>query len=261
VSEETCAVRLSNVSAGYNGTLAIENVSLDVMEGQFVAILGPNGAGKTTLIRVILGLIKPAQGTVEVFGRPIQRLGAERGGIGYVPQTLAVDIGFPITVYETVLMGTYGRVGVARRPTETDRRAAGDAMERMGISDLRDVTLRKLSGGQRQRTFLARALATGARMLLLDEPTTGVDPATSGSLYELLRDLKKQGVTVMLVSHDVGVVATYIDTVACLNRTLVAHGRPEDVMTTDVLGAMYGCDVAFLHHGHVPHIVLDKHND
>jgi zinc transport system ATP-binding protein len=253
------AVRVSDVTVVHHDMLVLDHVSMEVPAGSFSAVIGPNGAGKTTLLRVILGLLRPDSGSVEVFGKPIDQLGVERSKIGYVPQVLTIDLNFPVTVFETVLMGTYGRIGLGRRPSADDRAAAIAALEKVGIADLKDRPIRRLSGGQRQRAFIARALANSPRLLLLDEPTTGVDVATTGSLYTLLRELKNEGVTIVLVSHDVGVVAAYVDGIACLNRSMVAHCRPDEVECSEALRTMYGCDVAFLHHGEAPHIVLEDH--
>jgi zinc transport system ATP-binding protein len=252
-------VELVDVTVLRNDLVVLDSVSLTVQKGEFTAVIGPNGAGKTTLLKVILGLIRPDSGTVSVFGACPQELGADRAKMGYVPQIMAIDLNFPITVFETALMGAYGRVGVGRRPKAKDRESAFAALEKVGIVDLKDRPIARLSGGQRQRTFIARALAGEPELLLLDEPTTGVDVETTGSLFDLLKTLKGDGVTIMMVSHDVSVVAAYLDTLACLNRSLVAHGMPEEVVTSDALRHMYGCDVAFLHHGEAPHIVVEEH--
>ncbi len=252
-------IRLVDVSVLRDDLVVLDSVSLTVHEGEFTAIIGPNGAGKTTLLRVILGLVEPSRGTVEVFGVPPRDLGARRAKIGYVPQILTIDLNFPVTVFEAVLMGTYGRVGVGRTPREQDRNAAAAALEKVGIADLRDRPIARLSSGQRQRTFIAGALVNAPELLVLDEATTGVDAETTGNLYTLLKDLKDDGVTIVMVSHDIGVVAAYLDTLACLNKSLVAHGRPDEVASSDALRDMYGCNVAFLHHGDAPHIVVEDH--
>lgn len=254
-------IEARDVTVLQNELVVLDSVSFAVNRGQFTAIVGPNGAGKTTLVKCILGLIKPDRGTIRVFGRPADKLGEVRPRIGYVPQIFDIDLNFPVSVFESVLMGTYGRVGVARKPGEADRAAAMAAMEKVGIADLRDRPIGRLSSGQRQRAFVARALANDPELLILDEPTTGVDITTSGSLYELLRQLKGEGVTIVLVSHDIGVVAAYVDTVACLNTVMVAHCRPDEVACTAALRQMYGCHVAFLHHGESPHIVVEDHPD
>lgn len=252
-------VEISDVTVRQGEVVALERVSLTVHKGEFTAVIGPNGAGKTTLVKVILGLIEPDEGAVRVFGRPVGELGKLRSRIGYVPQIFAIDLEFPVTVLDVVLMGTYGRVGVGRRTSSADRGAAVAALRRVGIENLARRPLARLSSGQRQRTFIARALVNGPDLLVLDEPTTGVDIETTGSLYSLLRELKDDGVTVILVSHDIGVVASYVDTLACLNKSLVAHCRPDSAECSDAMAKMYGCDAAYLHHGKAPHIVVENH--
>jgi ABC-type Mn2+/Zn2+ transport system ATPase subunit len=242
----------------FQDLLVLEDVSLSVPPGDFLAIIGPNGAGKTTLLRVVLGLVRPASGSVRVFGQAPWDLNGERQRIGYVPQVQSVDLNFPVRVSEAVLMGRYGRIGLVRRPSADDRVAARRAMERVGIADLADRPIARLSGGQRQRVFLARALANEPDLLLLDEPTTGVDVAATESLYELLLSLHRDGITILIVSHDVGVVASYVNGVVCVNRRLIAHGRPEEVLGSEELEQMYGCKAMFFHHGRVPHLVVEK---
>ncbi len=254
-------VEVRGVTLEHNGMVVLDRVSFTVGKGEFGALIGPNGAGKTTLLRIILGLMQPDSGEVFVFGKPPALLGAERSKIGYVPQIFAIDLNFPVTVFETVLMGTYGRLGIGRRPGRQERDAAMAAIEKVGIMDLKDRPIARLSSGQRQRTFIARALANQPELLILDEPTTGVDAPTTGSLYTLLKQLKQEGVTILLVSHDVGVVASFVDRVACLNRSLVAHCRPDEVECNAAMHSMYGCDVAYLHHGEAPHIVVEDHQD
>ncbi|MBZ5496140.1 MAG: metal ABC transporter ATP-binding protein [Acidobacteriia bacterium] len=251
-------IELDHVNVAFQDLLALDDVSLTVPAGSFLAIIGPNGAGKTTLLQVILGLVHPVSGRVRVFGKSPAALEGERRRIGYVPQIMSVDLNFPVNVGEVVLMGRYGRMGLFRRPSARDRAAAMEAMNRVGIADLADRPIRRLSGGQRQRAFLARALANEPDLLLLDEPTTGVDVASSEGLYELLKALHAGGITMLVVSHDVGVVASYVEGVVCINRRLVAHGRPAEVLGSDELSTMYGCDAMFFHHGRVPHLVVEK---
>ncbi|NPA91528.1 MAG: metal ABC transporter ATP-binding protein [Chloroflexi bacterium] len=250
-------IQLRNVTVAYEDQVVLEDVTFTVYPGMFVAIIGPNGAGKTTLIRTILGLIKPLRGEVLVFGKPAWELKEERKRLGYVPQILSVDLHFPITAGEVVLMGRYARVGLIRRPSKEDYRIARASMERVGVGHLWDRPFGKLSGGQRQRVLIARALANEPDLLVLDEPTTGVDVTATQTVYSLLREFHEEGMTILVVSHDVGVVATFVDTVACVNRRLVAHGRPEEVLGSEELARMYGCDVAYFHHGRVPHLVVE----
>ncbi len=251
-------IELDRISVAYQDLVALDNVSLRVPSGSFLAIIGPNGGGKTTFLQVILGLVRPLQGKVKVFGKDPSELNGERRRIGYVPQIMSVDLNFPVSVGELVLMGRYGRIGLFHRASAADRAAALQAMNRVGIAELSDRPIRRLSGGQRQRAFLARALANEPDLLLLDEPTTGVDAASTESLYELLRSLHSGGMTMLVVSHDVGVVASYVEGVVCINRRLVAHGRPSEVLGSDELAKMYGCDAMFFHHGRVPHLVVEN---
>lgn len=248
-------ILLEHVTVTYQDLVALEDVSLSVPPGAFLAIIGPNGAGKTTLLKTILGLLRPVRGTVRVFGKAPWELDGRQQRIGYVPQVMSVDLNFPVRAGEVVLMGRYGRIGLFRRPSAADRQAALQAMERVGIADLADRPIARLSGGQRQRVFLARALANEPDLLLLDEPTTGVDVAATESLYELLRGLHDEGITILVVSHDVGVVAAYVDMVACVNRRLVAHGRPDEV-GGNVLSCMYGPEAMLFGHGPVSHMVV-----
>jgi len=251
-------IELDHVGVTFQDLLALDDVSLTVPAGSFLALIGPNGAGKTTLLQVILGLVRPTTGSVRVFGRSPANLEGERRRIGYVPQVMSVDLDFPVSVGEVVLMGRYGRIGLFRSPSASDRAAVLEAMKRVDIADLADRPIRRLSGGQRQRAFLARALANQPDLLLLDEPTTGVDVASSEGLYELLRVLHAGGITMLVVSHDVGVVASYVEGVICINRRLVAHGRPAEVLGSEQLASMYGCDAMFFHHGRVPHLVVER---
>ena len=248
-------ILLDHVTVTYQSLVALEDVSLSVEPGAFLAIIGPNGAGKTTLLKTVLGLLRPVRGTVRVFGKAPWELDGERQRIGYVPQVMAVDLDFPVRAGEVVLMGRYGRIGLVRRPSAADRWAARQALARVGIADLADRPIARLSGGQRQRVFLARALANEPDLLLLDEPTTGVDVVATESLYELLRGLHDEGITILVVSHDVGVVAAYVDMVACINRRMVAHGRPGE-MEGEVLSCMYGPEAMFFGHGPVSHMIV-----
>jgi zinc transport system ATP-binding protein len=252
-------IELDGVTVSYPYHTVLEDVTLHVAAGQFLAIVGPNGAGKTTLLKTVLGIVRPNSGTVRVFGKLSWQLGHDRSRIGYVPQVPMVDLRFPVKVREAVMMGRFGRIGVGRRPSRADREAVERAMARVGITELADQPIGRLSGGQRQRMFVARALANEPELLLLDEPTTGVDIATSESFYELLHRLQHEGMTILVVSHDIGVVARYSDSVACINQRIELHGRPEEVTSGSVLACMYGPQAAFLGHGSVPHIVVGEH--
>jgi zinc transport system ATP-binding protein len=250
---------MQDVTVSYRDHVVLRDISLELAAGRYLAVVGPNGAGKTTLLKTILGTVRPLSGTVRVFGKPPWKLGDDRRRIGYVPQVTTTDIHFPITVYQAVIMGRYGRVGLVRRPAQADRQAAHRAMARVRITDLSREPIGRLSGGQRQRVYVARALANEPDLLLLDEPTSGVDIATAESFYELLHRLNGEGMAIIVVSHDIGVVARYADSIACVNMRLVAHGRPDEVMSGSVLTCMYGPEAAYLAHGPVPHVVLGEH--
>lgn len=252
-------IELDHVTVRYQALVALEGVSFRVMPGEFLALIGPNGSGKTTLVKTILGLIEPTSGTVRLFGKPPHELGKEWGQVGYVPQVAQIDPCFPIRVFDVVLMGRYGQVGLIRRPGRRDREAARLALERVGLSDLARRQIGRLSGGQRQRVLVARALATEPELLILDEPTTGVDVGTTEGLFELLDGFHTAGMTVIVVSHDVGVVAQHVSQVACLNRRLVAHGRPAEVLRPDMVECMYGRQAALVGHGDIPHMVVRRH--
>ena len=258
-AEREPVVELSHVTVRYRDVVALEDVSLTVACGDFLAVLGPNGSGKTTLIKVALGLVEPAEGTVRLFGRAPQDLGKDWSRIGYVPQVSLIDPRFPIRVLDVVLMGRYAQVGLVRRMSRKDRDAARLALERVGIANLAGRQIGRLSGGQRQRVLVARALASEPEALILDEPTTGVDVGTTESLFELLGGFHREGLTVVVVSHDVGVVARHVTQVACLNRSLIVHGRPGEVLQPEVLDCMYGGAAALVGHGELPHMVVHRH--
>lgn len=256
---ENPIVELDRVTVRYQALVALEEVSLRIVPGEFLALIGPNGSGKTTLVRTILGLLEPAEGVVRLFGKSPRELGSEWGRVGYVPQLIQIDPRFPIRVLDVVLMGRYGQVGLVRRPGRRDWEATRLALERVGLADLAGRQIGRLSGGQRQRMLVARALATEPELLILDEPTTGVDVGTTEGLFELLDGFHAAGMTVIVVSHDVGVVAQHVSQVACVNRRLVAHGRPAEVLRPEMVECMYGRQAALVGHGDIPHMVVRRH--
>jgi len=259
VENKEVLISFKDVCVYYHDLMALCDVNLEIKRGEFHSIIGPNGAGKTTLIKVILGLIKPDRGEVKVLGREPWKSNMSGRKLGYVPQVMSIDVSFPVNVREVVMMGRYGKIGLLKPPREPDREKAYESMKKVGIEDLENRSLSQLSGGQRQRVFLARALSSEPEILILDEPTTGVDSATTESFYELLRTLKKTGMTILIVSHDIGVVAAHVDKIACLNKKLIAHGRPEEVLRKKELEEMYGCQALLLFHHHIPHIAVKEH--
>jgi len=249
----SAAIELEGVWAYYNDTVVLENVDLTVQEGgNFLGIIGPNGGGKSTLLKVILGLIKPQKGTVKVFGKDPKDA---RRYIGYVPQYPAPNLDFPISVWEVVMTGRVGQKGLFKRYDETDRKAAYDALEKVDMLQYRDRQIGKLSGGQRQRVFIARSLVNNPKLLLLDEPATGIDSIAQKDFYELLNDLKST-IAIVMVSHDIGAVSIYVDKIACLNQKLYYHNSKE--LKTEDLERAYQCPVELIAHG-MPHRVLKDH--
>jgi zinc transport system ATP-binding protein len=224
-----------------------------VEKGDFLGIIGPNGGGKTTLFKVILGLVQPSRGRILVMGQPPRKL---HSAIGYVPQYNLFDRDFPINVMDTVLMGCNGTTGLFKRYTAENRERAREALETVGMLRYRDQQIGKLSGGEQQRVFIARALVSRPKLLLLDEPTASVDSSMQTEFYDLLVKLKED-MTIVMISHDIGAVSVYVDKIACLNHQLYYHGSSE--IEADVLEATYKCPVQMVVHGTVPHRVLKEH--
>jgi zinc transport system ATP-binding protein len=252
-------VELRNVSYAYNDEVVLQNVSLELQRGDFVAMIGPNGGGKTTLLKVILGLVSPNSGTVRVQGVPAQKASS---CIGYVPQNVDVNRNFPISVMDVVLMGKLNPKRRWARKSAANRREAMAALDRMGMAAAADKKIGVLSGGQRQRVFIARALVTDPQLLLLDEPTAGIDTKGQAEFYNLLKDLNSE-ITIVVVSHDLLVISSYVKSVACMNKRLHYHDHAE--ITGEMLETMYCsaeevCPVELVAHG-MPHRVLHHHED
>ncbi|MCS6963613.1 MAG: metal ABC transporter ATP-binding protein [Thermoflexus sp.] len=224
------------VSMHYNGVVALEEISFTVEPGERIAVVGPNGAGKSTLLKIIAGVLTPTAGSVRIYGHGPQG----HLCIAYIPQRNQVDWNFPLTVAYVVLMGGVGMMGLLRHPSARDWEAVRQALERVDMLDLADRPIRALSGGQQQRMFIARALAQEAELLLMDEPFTGLDLPAQEGILELLEGLRRQGVTVLVATHDLEQAAAYFDRVLLLNRRLVAFGIPEQVFTPEALRTAYG---------------------
>ncbi|MCS6866036.1 MAG: metal ABC transporter ATP-binding protein [Gemmata sp.] len=231
------AIEVHDLTVAYRDKPVLWDIDLSVPPGVLMAIVGPNGAGKTTLIKAILGLIRPVSGDVLVHGR---RYSPRSQTIAYVPQRGSVDWDFPTTVFDVALMGTYGRLGWFRRPGAAERHAAAAALARVGLSDYAQRQISQLSGGQQQRVFLARALVQEAAVYLMDEPFQGVDAVTEKAIVDILRELRSQGRTVVVVHHDLATVAEYFDWVMLLNVRKIASGPVGEVFTPAHLQATYG---------------------
>ena len=233
-------VELRGVSCGYDGTPVLREVSLGVKRGDFVGLLGPSGSGKTTLLRSILGAVPLYEGEVLVDGQSIED---HRPRIGYVPQLETIDWNFPVTVEQVVMMGRTAGSALFPWFSRSDRETAQQIMERLGIIDLAGRHIRELSGGQQQRAFLARALVSSPRLLLLDEPTMGVDIKTRDEVMHLLDELNHQDVTIVMTTHEINSVAAHLPWVVCMNGRIVAEGAPNDVFTPEILRQTYDAEI------------------
>lgn len=242
---------LDQVSFHYGYRLVLENINLTVWPGDFLGIVGPNGSGKSTLLKIILRLLRPSQGQVSLFGQSQEKF-HQWTKIGYVPQNAtSFHHGFPATVQEVVLSGLTASLGLFKRPGVKGQRRVSEALEQVGVAELRNRVIGELSGGQQQRVLIAKALVSRPALLILDEPTVGVDLAAQEQFYNLLLELRKaEGMTLILVSHDVGVITEHVCSVACLNRKLYFHGAPADFWAKDCLGQTYGSAARVLRHAH-----------
>jgi len=251
-------VEIENLDFAYSGETVLKDVDLTVRQKDFVAIIGPNGGGKTTLLKLILGLLTPQKGRIRVDGKSPQEASPS---IGYVPQDVHTNSSFPITVIDVVMMGNLDPKKRLSRRAAVNRRDALAALERMEMAFYADKKIGKLSGGQRQRVFIARALLSRPKLLLLDEPTASIDTKGQADFYRLLKELN-QDITVLVVSHDLLVISRYVKSVACVNKMLHYHDQAE--ITGDMLETMYPCTVEevcpveLVAHG-LPHRVLMDH--
>jgi len=252
-------VEIKNIWFAYNGQTVLEDVSLDIRQGDFIAMIGPNGGGKTTLLKLMLGLLRPNKGAIRVLGDPTAKSSHH---IGYVSQDVHINRSFPITAIDVVVMGKLEPGRWAKNSVQ-DRTDALDALERMEIADYAGSKIGELSGGQRQRVFIARALVTQPKVLLLDEPTASIDAKGQAEFYRLLKELNTD-ITILVVSHDLVAISTYVKSVACVNKRLHYHHQAE--ITEEMLEEMYPCTdedvcpVELVAHG-LPHRVLKHHQD
>lgn len=235
------ALKVHDLTVAYRDQPVLWDIDLTVPQGVLMAIMGPNGAGKTTLIKSMLGLLKPAAGSIRIFGQPADRTTMRR--IAYVPQRTSVDWDFPTDVADVVMMGRYGEMGWLRRPALRDRQAVAEALAKVGMDSLAHRQISELSGGQQQRVFLARALVQEAEVYLMDEPFQGVDATTETAIVEVLRALRRQGRTVVAVHHDLNTVQKYFDWIALLNVHLMAEGGMEETFTEANLRRTFGSAV------------------
>jgi manganese/zinc/iron transport system ATP- binding protein len=231
------AIQVNDLTVAYREKPVLWDVDLIIPEGALMALIGPNGAGKSTLLKTMLGLVKPAAGEVRFFGKSYAEA---RRLVGYVPQRESVDWDFPTTALDVVMMGLYGKLGWVKRPGQTERGLAFESLRKVGMADYANRQISQLSGGQQQRVFLARALVEDAQVYLMDEPFAGVDATTEHAILTLLRELRRAGKTVVVVHHDLDTVSTYFESVAILNRELIAAGKMETAFTPENLQRAYG---------------------
>jgi zinc transport system ATP-binding protein len=246
-------IEINNLYYRYEKDFVLENINLAIPEGSFLAIVGPNGSGKSTLLKLILGLLKPQTGDIHLFGQELAKF-KEWQQIGYVSQKAnSFNTGFPATVFEVVASGLTKRLGMFHFFKMEHSKMVCDALEAVGMENFRHRNIGELSGGQQQRVFIARALVSEPKMLILDEPTVGVDVQNVNSFYEMLGDLnQKHGITLLLVTHDIGTVSDKVTHVACLNKHLHFHGETEEFEQhrADGLSDFYGHGVHLLSHHH-----------
>ncbi len=230
------AIDVRNLTVSYGPVPALLDVSLSIPAGQLIGVIGPNGSGKSTLIKSILGFIKPDFGTVRLFGEPADKA---KGRVAYVPQRGSVDWDFPVTVREVALMGRYGHIPWWRDLNKDDHRIANESLEKVRMSEFKDRQIGQLSGGQQQRVFMARAMAQGADILLLDEPFAGVDAATERAILDVLEQTKNAGRTLVVVHHDLATASEYFDQLILLKQRLYAFGPPDSVLHPEFLSEVY----------------------
>ena len=223
------AIEIKNLTVAYGENIALEDFNLDVEIGSLMALVGPNGAGKSTLIKTILKFLKQITGEIKI----------SKKSLAYVPQRNSVDWDFPTTLFDVVEMGCYGRVGLFKRVNKEEKVKVLKAIEQVGMLDFKDRQISELSGGQQQRTFIARALVQKADIYLMDEPFQGVDSTTEKSIVDILKKLKSDGKTLLVVHHDLQTVPTYFESVTFINKTVIATGKVKEVFTQENIDKTY----------------------
>ena len=223
------AIEIRKLTVAYGENIALENLNLDVETGSLMALVGPNGAGKSTLIKTILKFLKQITGEIKINGKTL----------AYVPQRNSVDWDFPTTLFDVVEMGCYGRVGLFKIVSKEEKQKVLKAIEQVGMLDFKDRQISELSGGQQQRAFIARALVQEADIYLMDEPFQGVDSTTEKSIVDILKKLKSEGKTLIVVHHDLQTVPTYFETVTFINKSVIASGKIKEVFTQENIDMAY----------------------
>lgn len=223
------AIEIKNLTVAYGENIALEDLNLNIEVGSLMALVGPNGAGKSTLIKTILKFLKQITGEIKINAKTL----------AYVPQRNSVDWDFPTTLFDVVEMGCYGRVGLFKRVSKGEKQKVLKAIEQVGMLEFKDRQISELSGGQQQRAFIARALVQEADIYLMDEPFQGVDSTTEKSIVEILKQLKAEGKTIIVVHHDLQTVPTYFESVALINKTVIVSGKVSEVFTQENIDVTY----------------------
>ena len=223
------AIEIKNLTVAYGENIALEDLNLNIEVGSLMALVGPNGAGKSTLIKTILKFLKQITGEIKINAKTL----------AYVPQRNSVDWDFPTTLFDVVEMGCYGRVGLFKRVSKEEKQKVLKAIEQVGMLEFKDRQISELSGGQQQRTFIARALVQEADIYLMDEPFQGVDSTTEKSIVEILKQLKAEGKTIIVVHHDLQTVPTYFESVALINKAVIISGKVSEVFTQENIDVTY----------------------
>ena len=223
------AIEIKNLTVAYGENIALEDLNLDIEIGSLMALVGPNGAGKSTLIKTILKFLKQITGEIKINAKTL----------AYVPQRNSVDWDFPTTLFDVVEMGCYGRVGFFKRVSKEEKQKVLKAIEQVGMLDFKDRQISELSGGQQQRAFIARALVQEADIYLMDEPFQGVDSTTEKSIVEILKQLKAEGKTIIVVHHDLQTVPAYFESVALINKAVIVSGKVSEVFTQENIDVTY----------------------
>ncbi|WP_100398327.1 metal ABC transporter ATP-binding protein [Bacillus sp. FJAT-44742] len=249
--EQTNVIDISNLSFHYGSRNVLEDISLTISRGTFLGLVGPNGSGKSTLVKCLLGLLTPHHGEVSLFGKPLEKF-KDWDRVGFVSQKAnSFNAGFPATVFEVVSMGLFGKIGLFRFLNKAHKQKVKDVIESVGMGEYLHQNIGELSGGQQQRVFIARALVSDPDLLILDEPTVGVDAKSVQSFYNMLSYLNKEkNITLVLITHDIGAMTSYVTDVACLNKHLHFHGTSQDFEKEQNLSAFYGHEVDLITHNH-----------
>jgi manganese/iron transport system ATP-binding protein len=250
-------LKVSEVSVSYaNGQIALHDASFHLNSGTICALVGVNGSGKSTLFKSIMGFVRPASGTVKINDNSVRKA-LKQHMIAYVPQTEEVDWSFPVSVHDVTMMGRYGAMNFLRIPTKKDKIIVEESLRRVSMWEFKNRQIGELSGGQKKRVFLARALAQGGKIILLDEPFTGVDVKTEDAIIKLLRELREQGCIILVSTHNLGSVPEFCDQVVLINRTVLAYGTTNEVFTEQNLTAAFG---GVLRHFHFDQSTIQAHD-